>query len=133
MPARVYSTRFIHTDTGLVWVGTTVPVGYRAVLKNVAGSSYAGGAVSAHIEVAGIHPFIHTFPGSYSSWSIDCMVVAYQGNYIGAYMNGTGAAITISGYLFDDSGELADVRLDGEPDPDRPPPPPFIPWDVDGR
>jgi hypothetical protein len=112
---RVYSERFIATDSPSAWVYYGVPQGKRAVSRCVTATSSASATNYVEVLVDGIYLFFFTFQAAGSQVHGDLRVPAYAGQLITVHHVGQGLWSTVSGYLFNDDGSAAaDVGAQAE-------------------
>jgi hypothetical protein len=107
-----YSTRFVHRSGGGGAVRTTVPAGYRAVVKHVTASSWDPAVSLVSVIVAGVLLVYHHLPVSPSTWSEELMAVAYAGEYIEGSANKNAVAWAIAGYLLREEPGQAPIQLE---------------------
>lgn len=123
MAGRVYTETFISTAVVGVYIEYEVPAGYRAVIRNVDAISYS--LVDAEVRCfAGDALFTwHGFPVIPGEYHLETRIVARAGQHIGALLSKIGMGVTVTGYLFEDTGLAVEVL------PELPPfEPPPLEW-----
>jgi hypothetical protein len=99
--ARVYTHRFVYTETPVVWAQYRVPEGMRAVVKSVVFTGIAAGGFG-YVKVHGLFVFVGNFPVELQSQSMACTVVAYGGELIECAVDGESSTLAVCGFLFKD-------------------------------
>jgi len=123
---KVYSETFINRANESGWFSFSVPVGKRAVVRNVVVVDRL--AVTGHAEVHAHLAIVALviFPAAQRSVSLDMRAVVYGGQSIECYVGVVGIDLMVAGYLFDDApaaGTLPAPPLEL----DRPPPDTVVP------
>jgi hypothetical protein len=100
---RPFTERFIASTLQSAWVDYHVPAGYRAVVRNVAATSFVASAGLLQVVAGPTVLAAHDFPAASAFFSFETRAVAYAGEVIRSFMNTGNGAVTICGYLFADN------------------------------
>jgi hypothetical protein len=125
--ARAYTHTFVRAAA----VGVTrytVPSDKRAIVTNVTCVNFAGAGQTLSVVVSGLYVVYFAFPGNNQSRSESLKVVAYATHTIEAHIAAAGMHTSVSGYLFDETGALAELEdelVTTSPHPPPPAPPSF--------
>jgi hypothetical protein len=98
--AGVYSTRFI-LCSGFGLYGYTVPIGRRAVVKQVSVYNNSGAPQVVSFLVAGTTVWSASVPGTYGSSSTALFAVVNTSEKMELYLGAATMAGIVSGYLLD--------------------------------
>jgi hypothetical protein len=114
----VYSERLLASPGHVGWVFLDVPVGRRAVVKQIAVVNYGQVAAYVQVAIAGSAVWGRSVPGPLNSLQDSGMWVGYGGEQLGIYCEVAGVGVSLHGYLFhataasvDDAKRTAGVRL----------------------
>jgi len=99
----VYSETFIRAYGPQGWWTYVVPAGMRAVVRNITVVDGIGVSGHTQVEVEDIIIALAIFPANLRYYSIDCRVVAYQGQDIRCFLAVQGIHVQVSGFLFRDA------------------------------
>jgi len=97
----VYTERLLSTATHGVWVVVTIPVGKRAVVRNIDAVDGAGGS-GIQVVVGGRYVSLHVFQAA-GEYHFETRAVAYGGETIEAALGSADQQLLVTGYVFDDS------------------------------
>lgn len=121
MPWPVYSERFLYTAQENVWVGYTVPLGMRAVVKSVQAANLTSTQREILVYLQDRPVVEHLLQARSSFQSPPLALVAYGGELLKCVSDSTGMAIWVCGYLLDDTsgrtGPPGGNVLDEDPPP----------------
>jgi hypothetical protein len=106
---RVYTTQFLSNRIVGSWVDYIVPAGWRAVVRNVDCMNYSGVITDCRVGVGPALVMWHNFPAPTSDYHFETRAVAYAGEYIQSYLSHTEMYVTVTGYLFEDTTDLAQL------------------------
>ena len=125
---KVYSETFINRANESGWFIYNVPVGKRAVVRNVVVVDRL--AVTGHAEVHAHLAIVALviFPAAQRSVSLDMRAVVYGGQSIECFVGVVGIDLMVAGYLFDDAPAVSVLPAPPPADPGRPPPDTVIEW-----
>lgn len=90
--------------TSGVWVAYTVPVGYRAVVKSIAGVQGASAAGNIICSLNGVNIYVYPAPGQIGASYVATSQVAYANEVIRGYTANSNMSLVVSGYLLHDDG-----------------------------
>jgi hypothetical protein len=114
----LYSERFLLMRGQNVQAQYLVPPGKRAVVRCITVANLSLSQGNGALFVAERVCWFWLSPGEYGSVWADVRIVAYQGEFMHLSLEGPDVAGSVSGYLFDDLGEVAGFL----PAPGAPPP-----------
>jgi hypothetical protein len=120
VPSGVYSERFIATQGQAGMFTYDVPAGRRLVLKCITALNFGTGAAVFSVSISGRTVLYRSLPGGSDAIYTGLLIPAYEGEFVRTEIPGTFMAVTISGFLFDatgDGGELGQVEHDELPQP----------------
>ena len=127
MPWPVYTERLLASTAPQTWIGTTVPVGRRAIIKSVVAlNSSTTTSLKVHCVAANIYFGAFVFQEPYVSRSIDLLAVAYGGEEIRVFLEGQSGSALITGWLLEDPTGRALTDESPAQRPEWPPPPSTI-------
>jgi hypothetical protein len=104
---KVYTHRFLLITTPATNISYTVPAGRRAVITSINAANTAGTANSAWVAVAGLWIALAALPATTGTLSLSCRIAVYAGEAITGKLTASGAALAVTGYLFDDPTTFA--------------------------
>jgi hypothetical protein len=117
VPWPVYSETFLRVADKDVNHIYTTPAGYRAVVTSAVAVQFGNVAGTAYVKVGGVYVMAYRFPAaSPATYYVQLRAVAYAGQKVEALSANELGHITVSGYLFRESGLLR-----GEPEHEEDP------------
>jgi hypothetical protein len=98
----VYTETFLRTNVSGAWVAWTVPVGKRAIVRDIRAMN--GGTTQGHVDyrLAGVVFARLVTPATASASERDVQLVAYGGEQLSVFLELASQTAYVSGYLFDD-------------------------------
>lgn len=100
----IYSETFLRAFTGGVWNTFYVPVNHRAVLRGATSYNDSDVTHKVHVTTAGFTAIRVDVPARKSIYVTELSIVAYGGESIAVYNDGTPMETILFGYLFNDAG-----------------------------
>ena len=107
MAAVPYSHRFMIATGAGVFTSWTVPVGKRAVVRQLAGSNQDAVAGAVWVYVGALPVAVFIFPATTTSLNAETRIVYYGGEQMRCFTSTVKHAVALSGYLFDDPAHEA--------------------------
>jgi hypothetical protein len=123
VPWPVYTERLITTAVTGVWVPYTVPGGMRAIIKSCMGMCAAGAPGKVHVVCANEYVAAFALPELYTSRHADLLHVAYAGDVVRVFIEGTAGAAAVNGWVLADASGRSSAPPAPATDEEWPPPP----------
>lgn len=102
MPWPVYSERLLSSNNQAGWQLATVPAGKRALITDISIVNFTAAANQAQVAINQVAVANHLFQVNELDFHRECRLVAYAGESYGVWLQVTGLAGTLCGYLLDD-------------------------------